>query len=112
MAPLLPYTSETLLMDEASSCAEGEEGWRFTFVRVTGGVFTEEWAKTVCWTPPSPIPIDPNTASSCSQVELSLPQTAGGGSTSVLLEAAYPDACDHDDYPAKVQSPWHNDIPR
>lgn len=109
--PVLPFILELLSFGRAS-CAAGQDGWTLQFIRSIPLVPTEVWSLTTCWDVPSPIPIDPNSSISCSQVRIELPGVFPVGSTSMLVEAAYPNACDSSDYPRKVQSPWHHLTPR
>ena len=110
--PLLPFITERILMQEISSPPPGQVGYRFIFERILPLSPPEQWTLDSFWTPPSPIPIDPNSAISCSRVTFTAPRTSGIGPPLCVFEAAYPDACDHNDYPAKTQSPWHHDTPR
>lgn len=112
VVPLDPFTQETLSLRQLTLVPPGQVGYQWTFFRAIGGMAGEQWQLDTFWTPPSPIPIDPNSATSCSRVIMILPQTSGGAGLLAKVEAAYPDACDHTDYPAKVQSPWHHDTPR
>ena len=111
VTPLAPYLDEHIRLRQIS-CAENQDGFAFLFTRTTPPGFTETWELKTCWNKPAPIPIDPNSSISCSQVVLRLPQIEGGGSTTCLIEAAYPDACDESDYNTKRQSVWHHDTPR
>ena len=111
VVPVVPFIVEWLFFKRAT-CPAGQDGWTVQFNRTIPLVPTEVWRLTTCWDVPSRIPINPNSAISCSQVSIVLPGVFPMGSTSMLIEAAYPDACDHLDYPAKVQSPWHHVIPR
>ena len=113
--PVVPdprFDLEQLTHRRLTNCGPIEDGWQFVFALVEPNRPIRQWTLDVCWFTPGPIPIDPNSRISCSQVRLELPQTSGGIDTICLMEAAYPNACDHDDYPARVQSPWHHLTPR
>lgn len=47
--------------------------------------------------------VEPNAPTSCSRIRIDLPHVLLGSLSIASLLAAYPDACDDADYPAKVQ---------
>ena len=109
--PLLPYVLEQLSFRQIAT-GVGLDGFAVRFDRSVPAGPTESWEEKVIYGLPTPIPIDPNSSISCSRVTWTLDPVFPTTSSFCLVEAAYPDACDHLDYPAKVQSPWHHLTPR
>ena len=74
--------------------------WRLLLFDGSG---VNNYRLNVDWAPAEQIPVDHEAFGSCDKLEYKLPHEVLGPIFDAVILAGYPDACDDDDYPAKVQ---------
>lgn len=111
VSPIYGVGNELLEKRALPDLPSGDKRWQW-FLTIFTGFVLWQFKVTMIWDPPGPVPSNPVMSFNCSYISYNLAENVPLPLHFAELRAAYPDACDDADHPAKVQTKLPPSLPK